>query len=178
MLRGGVMRRIGHSAKARDGRDEYQPAILAGEQVRKGRLRAVERGGQVGRDDPVPAFASHLRERSALGNAGIDDQHLDRPVQGARFLESIADLAGVGDVASDRRAAKLFGKGEQRLHPASENRDLGTGRMKVGRGRGADARASAGHHGMASLEPIVVGHGSPLSNPHWPKGISVARRRP
>ena len=43
VLRRGIMRRVGHAAKARDRGDEDQPAVLALEQVGKRRLRAVER---------------------------------------------------------------------------------------------------------------------------------------
>ena len=93
MLRCGIMRGIGNAAKAATEATKTMRPFSLCEQVGERRLRAVERGGQVDRDDPVPALARHLVERRALGDPGIDDQHVDRAVRGAGFVECAGDAS-------------------------------------------------------------------------------------
>src|SRR5689334_24302894 len=50
---------------------EDEASVLALEQVADRGPRTVERRGEVGGDDPVPALAGHLVEGRALGDAGI-----------------------------------------------------------------------------------------------------------
>ncbi len=127
------MRRVRHSAQARDRSDEHEPPVLAREQILDRRLRAVERGGEIDGDDPVPALAAHLVEGGALGDPGIDHQHFDRAVQRSRFLERVADLLRIGDVAADRGSGDALRHLLQGLETAAEERDPGSGRMEMRR---------------------------------------------
>ena len=43
-------------------------------------------------------------ERCAVGDPGVDDQHLDRAVGRARFVERTRDLLSVGDIGLHRGA--------------------------------------------------------------------------
>ncbi len=91
-------------------------------------------------------------ERRAFGDPGIDDQQVDRAVEGAGFVEGVADLLGVGDVAADRRPAQFFTDRQQRLHPPSQQRQFGARGVKLFRRSGADTRAAAGDQRMAPIK--------------------------
>ena len=137
------MRRVGHAAQARDRGDEHQPPVVAFQQVADGGARAVEGGGEVGADDPVPAFARHLVERRALGDSGVHDQQVDRTIGGAGFVERRDDAPRVGHVALDHASTVLVGHGLERLDSSPQQRQFRAGDVQVSGGGGADSRTSA-----------------------------------
>ena len=72
-------------------------------------------------------------------------------------------LAGIGDVALDRRSTDARGDLLQRLDPTPEQRDLRPGSVECLGGGSSDTGASAGNQGVASIERFVGLHRSPLS---------------
>ena len=104
-------------------------------------------------------------ERRALGDPGVDDQHVDRAVGGARFVEGAVDAGAVGDVALDRRADTILpaiSSSGSRRRPSSEILAPAAWRW-VGR-RGADAGAAAGDQRMAPFEPVCQPSLSPFTS--------------
>jgi hypothetical protein len=143
------MRGIGAPLRPGDRGDEHQPAVSPIEQVGKRRWAQSNAAVRL-----VAMIRSQLRgscgERRAVADAGIDDQHVDRAVGGARFVEGGFDRVAVGDVAGDRgaaddrataRAARSGGRAARPWRPPRE----------VGRGRGADAGSAAGDQRMAAF---------------------------
>src|SRR5205085_6031043 len=90
------------------------------------------------------------------GDSGIDDQQVDRAVDGARFVEGLGDLVGLGNVAGHSVAAVLLRNRLERLHPPPEQRQLGAGGMEMRGGRRADPGAAAGDQRMATLKRALL----------------------
>ena len=116
---GGHRRASGRAGRASKPHNAPHRARRAGSRPRRrtpaGRSRSPSKSGSAAcaqsnaavrltRDDPVPAVAGHFAERRALGDPGIDDQHLDRAVGCARLIEGAGDVVAVGDVALDGMA--------------------------------------------------------------------------
>ena len=93
--------------------------------VGQGQLRAVESGGQIGGDDPVEAVAAGAGERRAVGDAGIEDDVIERAVGCARGGVGGFGRGAVGDVAGDGGAAGFARDGIERFAAPAEQRQLG-----------------------------------------------------
>ena len=109
-------------------------------------------------------------ERRALGDAGIDDQHLDRTVRRAGFVERAVQLFPVGDVGLDRGPADDLADEVERLRAAAEHRHL----------RAAGIEVVAAEAPMPVPPPVISAWRpcEPVAAwpKHWPKPPKVARR--
>ena len=82
-----------------------------GEHVGDRGLHAVERAGEVDREDPVPLLGGDVGERVERLDARAGDEDLDRTELGADARERGVDRRAVGDVDLDADRALAAGGG-------------------------------------------------------------------
>lgn len=83
-------------------RTEEDEASETRAQHRPGRtLREAERTGEVRVDDARELLFAHSHDQCVVGDAGIGDDDLDRPLVRFDLFERTVDRLGVGDVAND-----------------------------------------------------------------------------
>ena len=109
--------------------------------------RHVEQAGEVDEDHLVPLLRRHLVQHGVAGDAGVVDQHVDRPELGLNLGHSPLAVLELADVALDDHDAELLGGGlGGRLVIGVAGRDLEAVRLQPGDDGVANAARPAGDH--------------------------------
>src|SRR5262249_39629863 len=106
----------------------------------------VETGIHVDADDLVPLFMAHLMEEAVAGDAGIVDEHVDRPELGFDGLGRAHAILPDPDIALPHHDPEFVGGGASgRLVARIAGRDFHAVGLEARRDRLADAAGAAGN---------------------------------
>src|SRR6185503_12927208 len=127
-------------------------AIAALAHARHHRMAHIEAAGEVDVDHVLPALARHLVQHAVAGDAGIVDQHVDRPDLVRDLLDAALTGFEIGDIPFIARNAGVLREVLGVLAIA----EIGGGDAKPrflehAAGRLADARYAARDHGGSLL---------------------------
>ena len=95
--------------------DVDDPAPAAFLHSRESGLGGVEAAAQIGAHDRVPIVIAHFQQRAVAGDAGIVDDHVDRPVFPFDPGAGLVDRVGIADIEARGGQARLLGEPRRRV---------------------------------------------------------------